>query len=154
MFAPRITKSRRDMRSSRRTALSSSGNEVSVEIARQAGLSFTQDSDDGATVRQRNTSVPASLLCTRQDLPHSLVDCASGLFGKAIESLAVNRVAARIAQQALMQIELPQGAAVAVPRSSRGELFGKARAALNGTGERRFIDEKQVVHQFPCEFTK
>jgi hypothetical protein len=83
----------------------------------------------------------------RQDAPHPRINGVARRRRGRVERVRIDHVAARVAQQPRLEIELPQRTAAAVGRAAPGELRGKARRAGDGGGQRRLVDEQQVVDQ-------
>src|ERR1700724_2526486 len=107
------------------------GRILSLEITGQILLRVSKDFDDRPTVIDREALVPRVLLAPGKNLPHAPVDRLLGFAWERIELRRVNHVAAGIAHQALVQVELPQRSALTVSRAARLELFRERHGAPN-----------------------
>ena len=65
-------------------------------------------------------------------------------FGKRIEGLRVDEIAAWVFEDAGMQIEVAQGAAAGVARTNRGKLLRKAGGSAYAIGQWYFICKEQI----------
>src|SRR5213076_1958060 len=93
--------------------------------------------------RERRAVAIATLLAG-EHLPHAPVDRILRSGRQRVERGGVDLVAARVLEQAALEIEIVQRASLRVARSRRGEALGEGRRSLHTIGERRFVDEEQV----------
>src|SRR5204863_7902217 len=89
-----------------------------LEVIGDSFFGFAQDFDDCAAVGGRKPGVFPGFIRSRQDLPYSFVNRILSFGRQRVEGLAINHVTAGIAQQPLLQVQVPQTATLAVSRSA------------------------------------
>src|SRR5579864_7318092 len=112
-------------------------------------LCLVQDFENRAPVGGRKPGIFLVLFRPGEYLPHALVNRVFGLGGQRVEGLAVDPVAARIAQQAALQIQVAQAAALTVTGATRGEGCCESGTAWQPGPQWSFIDQQQVIDKFP-----
>src|SRR5215813_11779197 len=81
-----------------------------------------------------------------QHIEEPQVDALARRRRHGIKNLAVDHVGERIAEQASLQVEIPQRPSVTVTWATLRKGAGETRDALNGIPQWSFIDEKHVVN--------
>src|SRR5712691_7896375 len=99
---------------------------ASAEVVGQSLLRIPKDLDDGDAVAIGKLRVLFRSFGAAEDLPQSPVDRLTRPSGQFVEDRRVNHVAARIAHQSALEVELPQRASPAVERPPLRELLRKA----------------------------
>src|SRR5262245_14489012 len=95
-------------------------------VIRQVRFAVAQDFEDRRSIARRQVRELFAGLFTRQDIEEPAQDAVFDFRRELVERFAVDQVTARIFEQPRLQIELPQGTALRVERSARGEFFGEA----------------------------
>src|SRR5262249_16298879 len=83
---------------------------------------------------------------TAQDLPETLIHEILHCAGERIERPGIDLVAAWVAEQAGLQIEVAKGPAFRVARAARRKVARKGGSSLDRVGQTRLVLHEHVVH--------
>src|SRR5262249_6952036 len=116
-------------------------------VRREIRRGVAEDFADGAAVTAGEVREFLRLVLARQHLPEPLVDIGLHLRRQGAEGLGGNQVAARILEQARLEVELAQAAAAAVEGAALRELRGEGRCSPQLAAKLRLLAEEHVSHE-------
>jgi len=118
------------------------------EIRRKIFPGVAKNLHDGLSILKCEPPVARRSILAREDLPHAREDGVASRLRQLIELRRVDEIAAGVSKDPAFQVEIAQRPATAISRSLRCEPFGVCRGPHNRAGERRLVDEEEVVDHF------
>src|SRR5262245_33349724 len=87
-----------------------------------------------------------------KNVPEPLVKIFFHRGGQAVEGLGIDEVAARVFEEAAVEIELAQRPVLGIPRAALFEFAGERGRAADWPAQRGFLGEEEVLEEAVRDF--